>query len=1054
MLKAFHPAHIRNSRVRWLLIKKLIIFIGAIFLTCSSFANPVLGNIASGQVSIQQGSNTTTINQSSSQAIINWQSFNIGANQATRFQQPAGGVTLNRINPTQGPSSILGMLSATGQIILINPAGIYFGSSAVVNVGGLIATTANITDANFLSHNYQFLNAGPGSIVNAGQLIAADHGLIALVGSNVTNNGLIKADLGHVILASGSAFTINFAGNDLINFSVGGTAGRVTNTGSLIANGGEIMISAAAAQNVLDNVIDMRGIAEAKSVYQQNGEIIISGSPGSGTVNVSGKLNASSHYKNQAGGTIDVSGYDVLLSSATLDVSGEAGGGHIQIGRASDGTLSNETIIAPNVNLLAEAYKSGNGGYIETSGNYLDVNGINVNTTAANGSTGTWLLDPTNIYIAANQADATTAGMTGTDNSASTGSGSNPETFVGTGAIQDSLLTTGSLTTALGTTSVVVSTANASGTGAGNITVVDPFGWSNGSSLTLTAANNIALNAAITTGTAASTLILNAANAVTQTAAIGGAGAVEQNGAGTVTLSQANTYTGGTIINTGTLNAANNAALGTGAVTVANGATFGMSGTAINVGNNITFNSGSTLSEANAFGGNILSGTLSMNGTVGISVTSASNDVLNLNGLISGTGITLNKSGVGTLVLGGANTFTGTTNITAGTLVVANDAALGSSAAVFSAGTGLSLSGTSLDVANNLTFGSGDTIAENNANGNNTLSGAFSMSGTQAINVSNATNDKLTLSGDISGTGITLNKGGVGTLVLSGTNAFTGTTNDSAGIINLQSNTALGASSATAVVSSGAELSLTGTALNIPNAISIVGTGVSNAGVIVDTTSGGNNILSGGITLTGASTIAVSNSNDTLNLSGIITDSTNSFSLTKIGAGTLELSNANTYDGGTTISSGILAVANSTGLGTGTATVSNGAELAINGSGLNIGNAINITGTGISNAGALTDISSGASNTVSGTVTMGANSDIGVTNSDDNLTISGLLTGPFSMTKVGVGTLTLTHANTYTGGTTVSAGTLAAGNATAFNTQAATVNAGSTLANQQWYFYR
>ena len=195
------------------------------------------------------------------------ESFNIGAQQATRFNQPAGGIALNRISPTQGASQIYGVLTATGRIILINPAGIYFGPGAYVNVGGMIATTSNITDRNFLSGNYifnqpsAFANA---SIVNAGTIIAARHGMVALVGPNVTNDGRIQANLGKVVLASGDAFTVNFSGDGMINFALNNTAsprsGSVTNTGSLIANGGQILVTAQQASGVLDNVINLKGI--------------------------------------------------------------------------------------------------------------------------------------------------------------------------------------------------------------------------------------------------------------------------------------------------------------------------------------------------------------------------------------------------------------------------------------------------------------------------------------------------------------------------------------------------------------------------------------------------------------------------------------------------------------------------------------------------------------------------------------------------------------------------------------------------------------------------
>src|SRR3990167_4179426 len=110
--------------------------------------------------------------------IINWQSFNIGAQESTHFQQPAGGMALNRINPSQGVSEIYGRLTATGQIILMNPAGIYFGPSAYVNVGGLIATTMNMADQDFLQGTYRFsssLTNYAGSIINRGKIIAANH---------------------------------------------------------------------------------------------------------------------------------------------------------------------------------------------------------------------------------------------------------------------------------------------------------------------------------------------------------------------------------------------------------------------------------------------------------------------------------------------------------------------------------------------------------------------------------------------------------------------------------------------------------------------------------------------------------------------------------------------------------------------------------------------------------------------------------------------------------------------------------------------------------------
>ncbi|EKD70094.1 MAG: hypothetical protein ACD_46C00641G0002, partial [uncultured bacterium] len=330
------------------LSKMIIIYIGSVVFSSSIFANPVLDHVAAGNVSIEQAPNSTVINQASQKAIINWHSFNIGAQEATHFNQPNGGVALNRISPTQGASQIYGKLSATGQIILVNPAGVYISPSAFINVGGIIATTAGITDANFLNGNYKFDQVSPysGSIINQGQIIAANHGLVALVGNSVQNDGTIQANMGKVVLASGETFTMSFSGNTMIGFAIDkNTMQRgidqhgnplpdgVKNSGIILADGGSVLVTAKTAANVLDHVINMDGIIQAQSVNQINGEIVLSGSDESGVVRIAGKLNASGKSPNEKGGTVKVTGHNILLTnSADIDVSGDTSGGNIYIG--------------------------------------------------------------------------------------------------------------------------------------------------------------------------------------------------------------------------------------------------------------------------------------------------------------------------------------------------------------------------------------------------------------------------------------------------------------------------------------------------------------------------------------------------------------------------------------------------------------------------------------------------------------------------------------------------------------------------------------------------
>src|SRR5579872_547963 len=185
-------------------IKNLAILLASFVMASVTFANPTGGVIASGTATIDQSPGVTTIQQGSQQAIINWQSFNIGSKEKTQFVQPnSSSVALNRISPNQGASQIYGQLSANGKIILVNQAGIFFGSGARVDVGGIIASTSDISNANFLAGKLIFDQPSKfgGSIVNEGHIKVANYGLAALLGNNVTNNGYIEAKLGSIVLA-------------------------------------------------------------------------------------------------------------------------------------------------------------------------------------------------------------------------------------------------------------------------------------------------------------------------------------------------------------------------------------------------------------------------------------------------------------------------------------------------------------------------------------------------------------------------------------------------------------------------------------------------------------------------------------------------------------------------------------------------------------------------------------------------------------------------------------------------------------------------------------
>jgi filamentous hemagglutinin family protein len=332
------------------------------FATAGHASGPTGGVVTSGAGNISTNGSYTRINQTTSNLIVDWNSFSIGAGDTVQFVQPGStSVALNRVLGAD-PSVILGNLTANGNVFLINPNGILFGNGASVNVGGLVASTMRISNADFLAGHYAFTGAGPGSVVNKGRIHAVDGGYVALIGRNVNNQGVIAARLGTVALAAGEAVTLDVAGDGLLNVAVSrGAVNALVNNGGLIqADGGHVLLTAQAAGNLLNSVVNNTGVIQAQSLQNHNGTILLLANKQSGTVN--------------AGGTLDAS--------------------------------------APN---------GGSGGFIETSAAHVHVaNGIRVTTAAAHGPTGQWLIDPQDFTIGSapgdNIAGSTLSGQLVTNN--------------------------------------------------------------------------------------------------------------------------------------------------------------------------------------------------------------------------------------------------------------------------------------------------------------------------------------------------------------------------------------------------------------------------------------------------------------------------------------------------------------------------------------------------------------------------------------------------------------------------------------------------------------
>ncbi len=435
------------------------IVIFSILLEAASFSShaigPQNGQVSFGNASITQSNNLTTITQSSSKAAIDWNSFSIGKNDRVNFIQPSSSaITLNRVTGNQ-ISLIDGALTANGSVWLLNPNGVLIGPSGQISVGNFLTTNQYLSNQQFSSGNYAF-SANPlsgTSIQNQGNIIIKDGGYAILAGETVRNDGYIQANLGQVVLAGAKTFTIDLNSDKLISFAIkdpldfiplDGKA-VVDNQGSLQAQGGRILLTTRAAAGVIGQVINTSGVISATSASLQNGSIILDGG-NSGQITVGGVVDASGKNAQQTGGNVQILGNNIQIQANSLvNVSGDSGGGNIRIG---SGQATADTSLINNVNMtIAETATinasalnqgnggeimvwsdpklpsfasihgnlistggliGGNGGFIETSSYSLDLNGIRVNTTAPFGKTGNWLIDPDNIIFGSGTSTATT----------------------------------------------------------------------------------------------------------------------------------------------------------------------------------------------------------------------------------------------------------------------------------------------------------------------------------------------------------------------------------------------------------------------------------------------------------------------------------------------------------------------------------------------------------------------------------------------------------------------------------------------------------------------
>ncbi|RZS33271.1 filamentous hemagglutinin N-terminal domain-containing protein [Corticibacter populi] len=452
--------------------------------------------------------NTMTLQQSSGSAIVDWAGFSIGAGNTVQINQSmgAGSVLLNRVTGN-GASEIAGSLLANGQVFLVNPNGVLFGAGAQISVGGLVASTLDIRNEDFLAGRYVF---GPGAsgfvsdaqVANAGSIRAAQGATVALLGQRVENTGQIVADGGTVALAAARQVELDFHGDGLTTFRLeaGGTPleADVFNSGLLQADGGRVAVLAHET-DAARLVVSQSGVVRARSLEQRAGEIVFSA--GDGRMGLGGTLDASALATGTDGGSITLEAGTLQLLGTQVLASGQRGGtvtanaqsmlidgdirGSSEARISVDGVQQGGTIGLRAGELLAldrgvqlsadtsgaqgdggridvisadrlHAYgqlsarggaQGGNGGLIETSAAALHVDGIGVDASAGVGRAGTWRIDPHDITIRPGNASGDLSALTGSP------------------PLADTVLQDGDLSAALnGGTSVSIGTGDA-GTG-------------------------------------------------------------------------------------------------------------------------------------------------------------------------------------------------------------------------------------------------------------------------------------------------------------------------------------------------------------------------------------------------------------------------------------------------------------------------------------------------------------------------------------------------------------------------------------------------------------
>ena len=329
--------------------RKLYLAVAAqMIVSAGAQAAPNGGNIVGGDGTIEQAGVDTTIVQNTDHLAIDWESFNIAAEERVQFIQPdQDSVALNRILGNEA-SQIFGRLDANGHVILMNPNGVLFGEGASVNVGGLVASGLNINADDFMNGEFIFqaVDNTDGTVINNGIINAATGGNVALIGKQIENQGLISAKLGSVALAAGKEAVLTFDNQGLLGVRVSqeilqselGVDPAVNNSGEINAEGGRILMTGSVSQDIFSQAVNSDGLNTKTSVVMHEDGSFTLGA-GADVLNT-GTISTSSDTNDA--GQIVVLGENVNSSGAILADSKTANAaGNIEI-HSRDTTLLTE----------------------------------------------------------------------------------------------------------------------------------------------------------------------------------------------------------------------------------------------------------------------------------------------------------------------------------------------------------------------------------------------------------------------------------------------------------------------------------------------------------------------------------------------------------------------------------------------------------------------------------------------------------------------------------------------------------------------------------------